>query len=155
MKTRSVSLIGMVWFCLFLTLSANADPRMETNKNFCHFILDPDNTDNEVFAAGCDSVITVVEKPVSADKGKIACEEYVASGYGTLTRILPPTAIPLPPGTQITFTSKDSNTPCTMVESNGRAYKSYKWQSTIKVDNLKKGLVKVTYELLCELDLEQ
>jgi len=49
-----------IFFCLVCAVShVSADPRMETNKNFCHFILDPTNTDNEVLAAGCNSTITV------------------------------------------------------------------------------------------------
>jgi hypothetical protein len=42
---------------------------METNNNFCHFILDPDNTDHEVFLAGCNAIITVAEKPAASEVG--------------------------------------------------------------------------------------
>jgi hypothetical protein len=138
---------------LLITVSASADPRMETNKDFCHFILDPQNTDNEVFVADCGSVITTVEKTVKTGTAQIKCEENnrIASGYATVTRLFLQAASPVSPGTTVIFTSNDSDTPCTMVESNGRAYTSKKWQSTIKAGrSSKKGVVIVQYELFCE-----
>jgi hypothetical protein len=136
---------------LLAALAVSADPRMETNKNFCHFILDPDNTDNEIFMAGCDSVITVVEKAANATHAQIQCNENaVASGYATVKKVVPLAAAPLPTGETSVLTSDMSDTPCTMVESNGRAYQSKKWQSTIKVDPGKKGFVTVSFELFCQ-----
>jgi len=135
---------------------AAADPRMETNKNFCHFILDPANTDNEVFFAGCNSIITTVEKVETAailePKPNVPECSYVASGYAKRSKQMPPEAAPLASGTTLTLTSDDSGTPCTMVESNGRAYKSHNWKSTISVGDVKKrnNLVTVTYELFCQ-----
>jgi hypothetical protein len=155
-------------------LTAFADPRMEINKNFCHFILDPNNTDNEVFMAGCNAEITVTENVATAsqniktvpenikDIGSListACEEnYVASGYSIVKKWIPVEAAPLLPTTSIVITSNDSEYPCTMVESNGRAYKSYKWRSTIKagwVQIIGRGadrreFVQITYELFCQ-----
>ena len=132
---------------------AFADPRMETNDNFCHFILNADNTDNEVFLAGCDSVITVVEKVAGAGGATVNCEEsnYMASGYAAVTKTVPQAAAPIPPGTTRKFSSSDTETPCTMVESNGRQYRSHKWQSTIKVDRAYgRNPVKVFYEIFCQ-----
>jgi hypothetical protein len=134
-------------------INAAADPRMETNKNFCHFILDPQNTDNEVFLADCGSVITTAEKTEQTGTAKIKCEESnrVATGYATVTRLIQQAASPISPGATVTFTSDDSDTPCTMVESNGRAYTSKKWQSTIRAGRAsKKGVVTVQYEIFCE-----
>jgi hypothetical protein len=138
---------------LLIVQVASADPRMETNRNFCHFILDPDNTDNEVFVADCGAVITVVEKSAQAGTVQTKCEtnDRIASGYASAIKVAPQTASPIPPGTTVVFTNADSQTPCTMVESNGRAYTSAKWQSTIKAGNVnKKGLVTILYELFCQ-----
>ena len=130
--------------------SALADPRMETNNNFCHFILDPENTDNEVFVAGCDSTIVTVELPPATNAASAECERYVARGYGEREVVLPQAVIRIPAGSSRTFTNEDSDTPCTMVESNGRSYSSYKWQSTISVEaTALPGQVKVRYALLC------
>lgn len=55
------------------------------------------------------------------------------------------------PGEILMFTSDNSEYPCTMVESNGRAYKSHKWQSIIEVKKPKhNGFVTVMYELFCQ-----
>ena len=153
MKKVIVIVLLLVTVHLFVTATASADPRMETNKNFCHFILDPNNTDNEVFVAGCDSVITVVEKTAAASTVQARCEEeqnYIAKGYAIVIKEIPQTVAPVSPGTILTFTSDDSATPCTMVESNGRAYKSNKWQSTVKVLEKRNGLLKVRFELVCQ-----
>jgi len=153
MKKRIVLSLLLVAMHLLVVTIASADPRMETNNNFCHFILDPKNTDNEVFVADCGSVITTVEKIVKTGTVQIKCEanNRIASGYATVTRVIQQAVSPIPPGTTVLFTNADSETPCTMVESNGRAYTSIKWQSTIKAGTAtKKGLVTVQYELLCQ-----
>ena len=126
---------------------------METNKNFCHFILNAGDTDNEVFLAGCNSVITVVEKVAAAGSATVQCEEnnYMANGYGTATKIVPQAAAPIPPGTTLKFTNTDTDTPCTMVESNGRQYRSTKWQSITRVSQaVRKNPVTVYYEIICQ-----
>jgi len=152
MKKLSVLLL-LICVHIFFAVAASADPRMETNDNFCHFILNAGNTDNEVFLAGCDSVITVVEKVAEAGGVTAKCEEsnYMASGYAAATRVVPQAAAPIPPGTTLRFTSSDTDTPCTMVESNGRQYRSHKWQSVIKVDRAySRNPVRVTYEIFCQ-----
>lgn len=152
MKKSFILLVCLVSVHFLLTSAVFADPRMETNNNFCHFILDPDNTDNEIFLAGCDSVITVVEKSTSAPAITVNCEgsNRVASGYAVADKVLPLVASPAPPGTVLRFNSDGSDTPCTMVESNGRQYTSNKWQSRVRVDASRKGFVQVHYELFCE-----
>jgi len=151
MKIVSVFLL-LISVHIVFAVAASADPRMETNDNFCHFILNTANTDNEVFLAGCDSVITVVEKVAGAGGVTAKCEEnnYMASGYAAVTKTVPQAAAPIPPGTTLKFTSNDTDTPCTMVESNGRQYRSHKWQSIIRVEPaVKKNAVKVHYEIIC------
>lgn len=149
MRHRAAALLLPLALGLATAPSALADPRMETNDNFCHFILDPANTDNEVFVAGCDSTIATVELP-AADAAGAECERYVARGYGEREVVLPQAVIRIPAGGSRTFTSDDSDAACTMVESNGRSYRSYKWQSTISVEaTALPGQVKVRYALLC------
>jgi hypothetical protein len=173
MKKLFIIFFLLVFVHLSVSFTAFADPRMEINKNFCHFILDPNNTDNEVFMAGCNAEITVTENVATASQNtkivpeniknvehliNTACEDYVASGYSIVKKWIPVEAAPLLPTTSIVITSNDSEYPCTMVESNGRAYKSYKWRSTIKagwVQIIGRGadrreFVQVTYELFCQ-----
>jgi hypothetical protein len=152
MKKLSVFLL-LISIHIVFAATAFADPRMETNDNFCHFILNAQNTDNEVFLAGCASVITVVEKVAGAGEITVKCEEsnFMANGYATVTKTVPQAAAPIPPGTTRKFTSTDTDTPCTMVESNGRQYRSKKWQSSIKVDRAYgRNPVKVYYEIFCQ-----
>jgi hypothetical protein len=153
MIKRIILLLLLVATHLIVVSIASADPRMETNNNFCHFILDPNNTDNEVFVADCGAVITTVEKIAKTGTVQIKCEanNRIASGYATVTNVVPQAASPITPGTTVLFTNADSGTPCTMVESNGRAYTSTKWKSTIKAGTAtRKGLVTVQYELFCQ-----
>jgi hypothetical protein len=157
-KFRSLVVLLAVSF-LLMPFNAFADPRMETTKNFCHFILSPDNTDNEVFIAGCDSSIVTVVKEVTQELGadkagsgkpNVACTNTVAYGYGTVTKEIPQVLVPIPVGTTLTYTSNDSATPCTMVESNDRSYVSSVWESRIKVaKSSTRGFVKVVYQLYC------
>jgi hypothetical protein len=153
-------LFGILIFLFFVHLCiispVFADPRMEINDNFCHFILDPTNTDNEVFVANCRAEITTIVPIPAAKGGLVTCENYIASGFGQVTKMIPQEAISLKPGETLRFTNVNSETPCTMVESNGRAYTSSNWESIIKVDNGKpKGFVKVTYRLFCRDGVQQ
>jgi hypothetical protein len=153
MKKIIFLLLLLVAMQLMLIAIASADPRMETNDNFCHFILDPNNTDNEVFMADCGAMITTVEKTVTTTMIKSTCEtsNRIASGYATVTNVVPQAASPVLPGTTVLFTNADSATPCTMVESNGRAYTSTKWQSSIKAGPVnRRGLVTLQYEVFCQ-----
>jgi hypothetical protein len=150
---KKVFFLLLVHVYLFIAVTAFADPRMETNNNFCHFILDTNNTDNEVFVAGCDSIIAVVENIEKSKSTSIQCDRpYLASGYAKVQKMMPQTAAPLLPGETLRFTStKSSDIPCTMVESNGRQYTSYIWKSTITVRaSNQNGFVNVVYELFCQ-----
>jgi hypothetical protein len=156
MKKLFSILIFLIFVHLCIISSVFADPRKEINDNFCHFILDPTNTDNEVFLANCRAEITTIV-PIPAAKGDlVTCENYIASGFGQVTKMIPQGAISLKPGEILRFTNENSETPCTMVESNGRAYTSSNWESIIKVDNGKpKGFVKVIYRLFCRDGMQQ
>ena len=162
MRRISVFIILFISMFFFNAITASADPRMEINDNFCHCILDPIDTDNEVFIAACKPSITVaknLEKNIEADQNmeteknlenEIYCDGYSANGFARATRRAPEVAAPLPAGGERILTSDDSETPCVMVDSNGREYRSRNWVSSIKVSRAnKKGLVWVVYELVC------
>lgn len=93
-----------------------ADPRMETNDNFCHFVHNNVDDDDETFAAGCDSVISV--------------EQGSANGHGRVVKQLPVGFLNFDvPVSESNLTAPQYT--CTMVESNGTAYASNEWVSTI------------------------
>jgi hypothetical protein len=144
----------LIAFAVFLqtvvTLPALADPRMEIKANFCHFILDPYDTDIEAFVSGCEAVITVTETMETQNAEGMRCEKYSANGYAKVVKTVPWVAAPLAPGENVSFTIEESDTPCVMVESNGRKYKSYLWTSSIIVSETdENGMVTVVYELFC------
>ncbi len=165
MKRIFACLLFVFSLYLLVALPAYADPRMETNDNFCHFILEATNTDHEVFLAGCNPTITVAVVTATASSPQVQCDENrVASGYATATKVMTEASAPLPAGGTLTLTSKDSDTPCTMVESNGREYTSNSWQSVITVSKIAAiaaskrtqvaqvaapSMVTVQYELSC------
>ena len=142
---------------LLFAVPAAADPRMETNNDFCHFILDPFNGDNEVFYADCGAVITVTENEepdplLKTNPGdQPECEgNYSATGYGTGSKVVPALASPLPPGTTLVLTSRDSEYKCYLKESNNRTYTTEKWISRISVSERDDGgFVRSSYGLLC------
>ena len=152
---KKLTVVLMVFCALTVLPSAavQADPRMETNNDFCHFILDPEDGDNEVFVADCGSVITVTLKDdLPALKTEESCDtsNYEATGYSQAVKVVPALAAPLRPGQRLVFTSKDSEYKCYMKESNGRTYRSERWRSSIRVsekDDM--GFVKVYYSLMC------
>ncbi len=162
MRRISVFIILFISMFFFNAITALADPRMEINDNFCHCILDPIDTDNEVFIAACNSSITVaktVEKKIETDQNmqteedlenEIYCDGYSANGSARVARKAPEVAAPLAAGEERILTSDDSETACVMVDSNGREYRSRNWVSSIKVSRAnKKGVVWVVYELIC------
>ena len=156
MKKQLGILILLLFVHLCVVFPVFADPRMEINDNFCHFILDPANTDNEIFIANCRAEITTIVPPPASKENQVSCENYITSGYGQVAKMIPQEAISLKPGETLRFTNENSEAPCTMVESNGRAYTSNKWESIIKVENGKpKGFVKVTYRLFCRDGVQQ
>lgn len=128
----------VVMFVLGIS-TVSADPRMEINDNFAHMILDPVNTDDEIFISGADSFIRAdgagnadgfFKKQMRLDRNKILRlfgEEKV-----------------------IRFTDEDSATPCTMVESNGTEYESNNWISIIRIKHKW-----VDYELNCYDGVQQ
>lgn len=124
---------------------AYADPRMETRDNFCHMILDPNNTNNEVFVAGCNSQI------VADGNGN-------ATGYLKITRWMPKEEAQVILGDndrRLSFTSGESDTACAMVDSNGTQYNSNDWESKIIVRRPWRRINKVVYKLYCRNGAQQ
>ena len=112
-----------------------ADPRMETNDDFCHFIFDADNGDNETFVAGCGSQIMV--------------KDGVAYGYARVSQLFGKFK-PFHPKKNIYITSDQSNQVCTMVESNGTVYESNEWKTMTRIRGRK-----VVHEIICRNGQQQ
>jgi hypothetical protein len=164
MRKVSVFAVLFVLVVFLMARTASADPRMEIKDNFCHCILEADDTDNEVFIADCAPVITVEKDPetlsLTAEEDinteKIVetepkCEGYVATGYFKVARKIRESAAPIPPGESRVFNGNDyPGTDCVMVESNGDEYRSNDWKSVLRVKQPNEwGVVKVIYELTC------
>lgn len=132
---------------------AVADPRMEINDNFCHFVHNNVDADDETFAAGCNATISV--------------QQGSANGYGKVVRLVPLGYLNF----DTPVIESDATAPqytCTMVESNGIAYTSNEWESTIKtrpsyrwqfdINRNKERIINgyhVTYELICKNGVAQ
>jgi hypothetical protein len=152
MKRLVVLSLLLVLVHFLVVFDASADPRMEINDDFCHFILDPLDTDNEVFVADCGCKITVAENLAGSGNQIIECGEYMASGYAKVKMRMPEAAAPPP----VSFTYADTGTPSNMVDSNGIQYESYNWKSTIQVRPLNRdGYVRVIYTLDCRSNRER
>ena len=102
-------------------------------------ILDPNNTDNEIFVAGCNAQI------VADGAGK-------ATGYIKIIRWMPKEEAQAILGDnerRLSFSSDDSDTACAMVDSNDNEYNSNDWESKIIVRRPWRKLNKVVYKLYC------
>ena len=133
---------------ILLPLVIGADPRMEINDNFCHYMHDNINDDNESFVSDCGPIISITDDTASAN------------GYGYVRKIVPRETINHEDKVRLSNeTFPDQK--CAMVESNGTTYTSDTWTSDIKVktlyyykrdDNGKRmprDVVLVTYKLVC------
>lgn len=117
----------LVLFLLFAFVPMSyADPRIEVNQDntFAHFILDADDTDNEVFMGSLDVVgITVVNNK--------------ANGFARFFSFDKDVGRTLVPGSEnqrkYSFTYEDTGVPCTIVDSNGTEYRSTDYISVVYV----------------------
>ena len=122
-----------------------ADPRMETRGNFCHFIHNIDNSDDESFIADCGSQISVNDT------------RGVAHGFAYVERkrvpvFLDEIAMQLEQGDKaaVVITSQDfKGLACTLVDSNGVVYESDSWVNQIFYQAKGKRFGKVVYQLHC------
>jgi hypothetical protein len=118
-----------------------ADPRIEINDNFCHFILNPNNTDREIFVGGCDGRIFTNGNGVA--RGFIKIVQLLATQEANVM---------LGAENEYIFTNDDSDTPCTLVDSNGTEYVSDNWKSVIVYNPKTERLV---YKLICRQAQQQ
>lgn len=162
---------AMMMLFLFLCASfAYADPRMETTDNFCHWIHNTINSDDETFVADCGSQISVLQEEGAG----------IAQGFARVVRSEVPvdfdevtTALsimekpkdeeekgeaanvakkPHPLKQSLVITSEDfPGQACVMVDSNETQYNSNQWVNTITLQ-LKHRWAEVgtlTYILRC------
>ena len=94
--------------------SVMADQRFETNNGFCHFVLNPNNADNEAFFANC--LNTIVQNNDGTGTGTTYIEAQFPIGYAPITESL-------------TLTGDETGIPCNMVDSNGTQYTTTDWTS--------------------------
>lgn len=136
----------LVAACILLSFGmANADPRMEINDNFAHMILDPNNTDDEIFVGGAAPQIWT-------DGAGQANGVY--EGAKLMSKEAVEALLQDHPG-GAAYTSDDSAAQCTMVESNGTAYASDDWISIVKVRQPYRALNMVYYKLICRDGAQQ
>jgi hypothetical protein len=94
--------------------SVIADQRFETNNGFCHFVLNPNNANNEVFFANCQNSI------VQNDDG---------TGTGTTyIRVQFPIG-DAPIAESLALSGDETGIACNMVDSNGTQYTTNDWTS--------------------------
>ncbi len=163
-----------------MTGVAFADPRMEATDNFCHFILDGNDTDSEIFWPGCNSPITAYEGNASAYvlrtmyNSKQIATDIPGEGkrsfvfYGTDSQEYATMVSNMQDDFGSTCERKScrsdlngdrivnaldigilksfvSDTACTLVETNGTAYTTNDWMSSVVV----KHNHRATLELIC------
>lgn len=135
------SAIAVFLFVLLSVGLVSADPQMNTEEGYCHFVKEAANTNNETFVGSCVSSIDV-------DNG-------VASGYVKVYEWLPKKVSESRYAEYFTskgiikVTSDESDTPCALVVD-GNNYASNDWVSITRV---KRGIV--IHELTCDNGAQQ
>lgn len=119
---------------LLLSTPAMSDQRFETVGGFCHFILNAQNDDNEVYFANC--LNSIVQNNDGTGNGS------------TIILVTYPTGS-APISEDITFTGTDTGIPCIMVDSNGTTYQTNDWDSEYKILPSKNNLDRVSFSLSC------
>ena len=128
---------------------AYADPRMETTDNFCHFIHNNINADDESFVADCGSVISVNDPDGVAQGFALVTIKNVPLDFDEITAELSHKRR----GRKIVITNEtfQGDLDCAMVDSNGTQYNSRNWVNTIsfrkKSRHSRTGTL--TYRLRC------
>jgi len=103
----------MFFIALGLSGILCADQRMETVGGFCHFVINPNNADNEIFVSNCVSSI------VQDNNGNV-------DGYVSMRVNYP--GVLLPVG-NLNLTGESTGINCVMVDSNGTTYVTQDWNS--------------------------
>jgi hypothetical protein len=94
--------------------SVIADQRFETNNGFCHFVLNPNNADNEVFFSNCRNAI------VQNNDGTGTGTTYIKAQF-------PIGGAPI--AKSLALTGDETGIACNMVDSNGTQYTTNDWTS--------------------------
>jgi hypothetical protein len=131
MKIFTFIALAVFSFC------ANADQRMETEQNLCHFAYDPNDDDNEVYFGTCKNVIDTYDAQdgqgrLASGKSTVTAEK-ARDGMPDLVQLQGSAALPIE-GYTVT------NTNCQMVTSNYNGdgtnnytqYNTNDWTLTIK-----------------------
>lgn len=123
-----------------------ADPRMETTDNFCHFIHNTINSDDESFLADCGSQISVSDTKRVAQGFAYIERHRLPVGFDEVT-----TLFEKGNKTEIVITGEDfPGLACTLVDSNGTEYKTERWVNRIFFKAKKgKRFGKAVYQLHC------
>jgi hypothetical protein len=137
----------MLFVAIGLSGLSYADQRMETVGGFCHFVVNPQNADNEIFVSNCVSSII---------------QNNDGTGTGFVLKKVEYPGLLLPVG-DLRLTGAETGINCVMVDSNGTTYVTQDWTSLYKVIRrpnrpakyshktpARPPLFSITYELTCE-----
>jgi hypothetical protein len=148
--------------CFVLAVNVSyADQRMETVGGFCHFVVDPNNDDNEVFFANCENSIAVNNQTATSSTFK----QVFYAGYDDvpISKTLKFKGV----GSLSQKTDYQTiNVTCESVDSNGNNYSTTDWESVYWYRNYIKrvyniggknrfrktndiGGIMITYQLTC------
>ena len=167
-RTRTVVLcVVLAATTSFLFGFLRADQRMETNDGFCHFQIDPNDADVEVFAANCvhsiyadqngqaDGATTYAllyprgRTPIGNVNGLLRRRDAGLPPPRGCVRNVPAATAETPPEEDILcrrrLTGERTGAPCNLVDSNGTQYATNFW--TAIYDLTADGTV--TYSLDC------
>ena len=139
--------------CLFLLpLSLYADPRMDTDEGYCHFVLNNANQagDNESFMSNAESAIAV-------DNNNTVANGYCTAEVKSAPAQVVPGALDAIQGGNVAGKVRLTNAdfvdlPCAMVESNGTTYNAARWISLIRWERSsvrREREINVDYSLRC------
>ena len=118
-----------------------ADQRFETVGGFCHFVLNPENDDNEVFFANCQN--SIVQNNDGTGRGSTIIEVKYPFGSAPIEKTL-------------ILTGEETGIPCVMVDSNGTTYSTLDWTSKYQYRPPRgKNRSTVIYEMICSNGQQQ
>lgn len=130
-----LSYLVLALLMFFVAGLAVADLRMEVDGDFTHFVIDPDETDNEYYAGGSGPNIW------TDGAGN-------ANGYSRVERQMPCGFVAFEDNPW-NLTYQNAELTCTMVESNGTAYTSDTWVRNMSKGQEVGGLCAYEFELAC------
>jgi hypothetical protein len=144
-----MKMMQKIFVCLLVLLLPAivwADPRMETTDNFCHFIHNTTNADDESFIADCGSQISVNDTTGVAQGYAYVVRNHVPVGFDEVTTLFSQGR-----KAEVVITSEDfQGLACALVDSNETQYNSTKWINRIFFKaNRGRRFGTVVYQLHC------